>query len=141
MEGRHVARARVTERLTRLLARFPVVGLVGARQVGKTTLARQIAAISNGPVAVFDLEHPGDVARLAEPMLALEGLTGLVVIDEVQRRPDLFPALRVLADRPGVPCRHLLAEDCRPPASLWSETLVASRLPAPLNAGSGSGMR
>ena len=51
-----------------------------------TTLARQIAATGSGPVTVFDLEHPGDVARLAEPMLALEGLTGLVVIDEVQRR-------------------------------------------------------
>ena len=127
MEG-VVARARMTERLTHLLTRFPVVGLIGARQVGKTTLARQIAATSNGPVTVFDLEHPGDVARLAEPMLALEGLTGLVVIDEVQRRPDLFPALRVLADRPAVPCRFLVLGSASPALLRQSSESLAGRI-------------
>ncbi len=84
----------------RLLGRFRVVGLLGARQVGKTTLARQVAAAAQGPVTFFDLESEADVARLRDPLLALGGLRGLVVLDEVQRRPDLFPALRVLADRP-----------------------------------------
>lgn len=79
------------------LRRAPVVALVGARQVGKTTLAR---AIARGAGATwFDLEDVTDLARLENPRLALEPLRGLVVIDEVQRRPDLFPTLRVLVDR------------------------------------------
>ena len=127
MDG-EVARIRVTERLTDLLTRFPVAGLIGARQVGKTTLARQLAAASRGPVTVFDLEHPGDVARLTEPMLALERLTGLVVIDEVQRRPDLFPALRVLADRPGLPCRFLVLGSASPALLRQSSESLAGRI-------------
>src|SRR6266851_1962468 len=80
-----------------------VVALLGPRQCGKTTLARGLA----GSVATsyFDLENPADLARLAEPMLALERVKGLAVIDEVQRRPDLFPVLRVLADRRPAPAR------------------------------------
>jgi predicted AAA+ superfamily ATPase len=71
--------------------------LAGPRQCGKTTLARTIVRPS-APV-YFDLENPLDLARLAEPVTALGDLRGVVVIDEVQRRPDLFPILRVLADR------------------------------------------
>ena len=128
MDG-EIARRRVTDRLTGLLTRFPVAGLIGARQVGKTTLARQLAAAAgNGPVTVFDLEHPGDVARLAEPTLALQGLTGLVVIDEVQRRPDLFPALRVLADRPEVPCRFLVLGSASPALLRQSSESLAGRI-------------
>lgn len=127
MDG-EVTRSRVAERLTDLLTRFPVAGLIGARQVGKTTLARQLAAAGSGPVTVFDLEHPGDVARLAEPTLALEGLTGLVVIDEVQRRPDLFPELRVLADRPAVPCRFLVLGSASPALLRQSSESLAGRI-------------
>ena len=94
--------------LLRLLRRAPVVALVGARQVGKSTLARQAAAELGGSVTTFDLENPRDLIRLDEPMLALEHLRGLVVLDEVQRRPDLFPVLRVLADRPRRPARFLV---------------------------------
>lgn len=94
--------------LLRLLRRAPVVALVGARQVGKSTLARQAAAALGGSVTTFDLENPRDLVRLDEPMLALEQLRGLVVLDEVQRRPDLFPVLRVLADRPRRPARFLV---------------------------------
>lgn len=75
----------------------PVVALLGPRQCGKTTLALEVLAARPGHR--FDLEDTRDEQRLAEPMMALEDLTGLVVIDEVQRRPDLFPLLRVLADR------------------------------------------
>lgn len=88
-------------RVERLLGEFAVVAVVGARQVGKTTLARQLAAASPAPAHWFDLEHPRDQARLQEPLLTLEPLRGLVVLDEVQRQPELFPVLRVLADRSG----------------------------------------
>ena len=88
------------------LARSPVVLLAGPRQCGKTTLAR--ALLSPDSVNYFDLEDPASLARLDEPMTALSPLRGLVVIDEVQRRPDLFPVLRVLADRKATPARFLI---------------------------------
>ena len=87
------------------LARFRVTALLGPRQCGKTTLARELAV---RPDAYFDLEDPLDLARLEAPRLTLGKLTGLVVIDEIQLRPDLFPLLRVLADRPGGPARFLI---------------------------------
>jgi predicted AAA+ superfamily ATPase len=87
------------------IARFRVTALLGPRQCGKTSLAR---ALASGPDAYFDLEDPLDLARLDAPRHVLGALTGLVVIDEIQRRPDLFPLLRVLADRPGSPARFLV---------------------------------
>lgn len=84
----------------------PVTALLGPRQCGKTTVARIIAA--QGSSTFFDLESPRDWARLDQPLMALESLTGLVVIDEIQRKPELFPILRVLADRPEHPARFLL---------------------------------
>ncbi len=80
--------------LTKLMSAFPVTAILGPRQCGKTTLARTLAADS-----YFDLENPQDLARLEQPQLALEDLTGLIVIDEIQRLPDLFPLLRYLVDR------------------------------------------
>jgi len=91
-----------------------VVSLVGPRQAGKTTLARILAAESADAVHVFDLESPADLARLANPELVLRPLTGLVILDEVQRQPDLFPLLRVLADRPGAPARFLILGSASP---------------------------
>jgi hypothetical protein len=76
-----------------LMETFPVVAIVGPRQCGKSTLARTFDAAH-----FFDLENPRDLARLDQPQLALEGLTGLIVIDEIQRAPDLFPLLRYLVD-------------------------------------------
>ncbi|MEZ4219890.1 MAG: ATP-binding protein [Polyangiaceae bacterium] len=92
--------------LNRALTRSRVVMLVGPRQSGKTTLARGVADPNS--INYFDLEDPVSLARLAEPMTALGPLRGLVVIDEVQRRPDLFPVLRVLADRNGARARFLV---------------------------------
>jgi len=80
--------------LTKLMSIFPVTAILGPRQCGKTTLARTLAADS-----YFDLENPQDLARLEQPQLALEDLTGLIVIDEIQRLPDLFPLLRYLVDQ------------------------------------------
>jgi len=88
------------------LRRAPVVVLAGPRQSGKTTLARQF--LDPGSVNYFDLESPTSLARLDEPMTALSPLRGLVVIDEVQLRPELFPALRVLVDRATAPARFLV---------------------------------
>lgn len=92
----------------------PIVSLVGPRQAGKTTLARMLAEERVGPVHVFDLESPSDLARLSNPELVLRPLTGLVILDEIQRRPDLFPLLRVLADRPGNPTRFLILGSASP---------------------------
>ncbi len=92
--------------MKRAVARSRVVGLVGPRQSGKTTLARELTDLNS--LNYFDLEDPVSLTRLAEPMTALGPLTGLVVIDEVQRRPDLFPVLRVLADRKGRRARFLI---------------------------------
>ena len=80
---------------------FKVVAILGPRQCGKTTLARQFARSQPpGKVTWFDLESPADLAKLDQPMMALESVRGTVVLDEIQRRPDLFPVLRVLVDRP-----------------------------------------
>lgn len=94
------------------LARSPVVTLVGPRPVGKTTLARSLVA-EDSP-NYFDLEDPISMARLAAPLTVLRGLGGLVVIDEIQRAPDLFPVLRVLVDRTDAPARFLLLGSAAP---------------------------
>jgi uncharacterized protein len=101
-----VHRGSILDALNRALARSRVVVLVGPRQCGKTTLARQL--LDEESVNYFDLEDPAGLARLDEPMTALRSLRGLVVIDEVQRRPDLYPVLRVLADRSDLPARFLI---------------------------------
>jgi len=92
-----IARDSIIKALNIAIKRSPVVVLSGPRQCGKTTLARQL--LSEDSLNYFDLEDPAALMRLDEPMTALRPLDGLVVIDEVQRRPDLFPVLRVLADR------------------------------------------
>ena len=101
-----VARPSVLSAIEVALARRPVVVLTGPRQCGKTTLAREL--LSEASLNYFDLEDPASLARLDEPMTALRPLAGLVVIDEVQRRPELFPVLRVLADRRAKPARFLI---------------------------------
>ena len=98
----------------RLLRSSPVVALLGARQVGKTTLARQLSRHRRGPTHFFDLESSADAARLADPLLALSSLKGIVVLDEIQRRPELFPTLRVLADRRPRPARFLVLGSASP---------------------------
>ena len=105
-------RKQLTDRIGLAIRHAPVVALLGPRQSGKTTLARKFAASGALPfdasLAYFDLEDPRQIERLVHARLALEPLRGLVVVDEVQRRPDLFPILRVLADREGTPARFLI---------------------------------
>ncbi len=89
-----VERNQDVQAVAKLIATFPVTAILGPRQCGKTTLARSFKADH-----LFDLENPRDAARLDQPQLALENLTGLIVIDEIQRMPDIFPLLRFLVDR------------------------------------------
>lgn len=91
----------------------PVTALLGPRQCGKTTLARQISGSRPG-TTFFDLENPRDLVRLENPQLVLEPLQGLIVIDEAQRLPGLWPLLRVLADRRPLPARFLLLGSASP---------------------------
>jgi predicted AAA+ superfamily ATPase len=109
-----------------LLRRHPVVAILGARQVGKSTLARLVARSPS--TTFFDLEDDSHLARLADPLLALSSLRGLVVLDEVQRRPDLFTALRVLADRSRHPCRFLVLGSASPALLRQSAETLAGRI-------------
>lgn len=101
-----IQRKSILNSLRNALKRSRVVVLVGPRQCGKTTLARLL--LPEDSINYFDLEDPASLARLDEPMTALSPLQGLVVIDEVQRRPDLFPVLRVLVDRKNCPASFLI---------------------------------
>ena len=123
-----IERSRHLAEVRGLLAEFPVAALIGARQVGKTTLARRVAADWTGERHHFDLEDPRTEARLAAPMLALEPLRGLVVLDEIQRHPELFPVLRVLADRPALPARFLLLGSAAPEITRQSAESLAGRV-------------
>jgi predicted AAA+ superfamily ATPase len=109
------------------LRRFPVVALLGARQVGKTTLARELAGRRERS-SVFDLERSADLSLLADAELALRDLRGLVVLDEVQRRPDLFSTLRVLADRRPLPARFLVLGSASPELLRQSAESLAGRI-------------
>ncbi len=105
-----------------------MVGLLGARQTGKTTLAQALIEGRDRGSVRFDLEDPDDLARLTEPKLALGRLEGLVVIDEVQRRPDLFPVLRVLVDRPGSLARFLILGSASPDLLRQGSESLAGRI-------------
>jgi predicted AAA+ superfamily ATPase len=107
-----LSRTHLIARIRTALSRAPVVVLVGPRQTGKTTLARHF--LPPGHPNYFDLEDPLASHRLADPMLALASLAGLVVIDEVQRSPGIFPVLRVLVDRTAAPGRFLLLGSASP---------------------------
>lgn len=100
---------------------------MGPRQCGKTTLARRVAA-GRRPAAFFDLESPADLARLANPEIALSRLKGLVVIDEIQHRPDLFPLLRVLSDRRPCPARFLILGSVSPSLVKGASESLAGRI-------------
>jgi predicted AAA+ superfamily ATPase len=107
-----IPRPDALKRIAATFAVHSIAAILGPRQCGKTTLARMIA--SREPYTYFDLESPVDVSRLSAPMRALEELSGLVVIDEVQRKPDLLELLRVLVDRPQNPARFLLLGSASP---------------------------
>lgn len=121
-----IDRQRATTELELALSRAPVVVLTGPRQAGKSTLAQQL--VTAAPLNRFDLEDPRDIARLADPMLALGDLAGTVIIDEAQLRPDLFPALRVLVDQDRRPGRFLVLGSASPDLVGLSAESLAGRV-------------
>ena len=120
-----ITRPQELGQIRRALKRSRVVALIGPRQCGKTTLARQI--VPPDSPNYFDLEDPTSLARLTEPMTSLSTLRGVVVIDEVQRRPDLFPVLRVLADRKPLRARFLILGSASPALLRQSSESLAGR--------------
>lgn len=123
-----IERAKEKNTIISLLKKFPVVGLIGARQVGKTTLARQLAKDVPWKVHMFDLENPEDLSRLSDPMLVLKALTGLIIIDEVQRLPDIFTVLRVLVDERPLRRRFLVLGSASPDLLRQSTETLAGRI-------------
>ncbi len=121
-----VPRPAILQEMRKALRRSPVVALVGPRQCGKTTLAREF--LSPASENYFDLEEPAGLERLYQPAVALGPLKRTVVIDEVQRRPDLFPVLRVLADRRPLPARFLILGSASPSLLRQSSETLAGRV-------------
>ncbi len=94
-----IQRKKILAQINKAFRVTPAVGLLGPRQCGKTTLAHQYSKKSSEKIHFFDLENPNHLSRLENPMTTLSSLEGLVIIDEIQRSPDLFPVLRVLIDK------------------------------------------
>jgi len=128
IQGMKIKRSEQQKTIERLLESFPVVALLGARQVGKSTLARDFINSQRRKSEFFDLEDERDLARLQQPMLALEPLRGIVVLDEVQNLPDIFRVLRVLADRPRTPARFLVLGSASPDLLRQSSETLAGRV-------------
>jgi len=121
-----ISRPAITTAIQTALERSRTVALTGPRQCGKTTLARQF--VPPDSLNYFDLEDPVSLARLAEPMTALRDLRGLVVIDEIQRAPALFPVLRVLSDRQPLPAKFLILGSASPELLQRSSETLAGRI-------------
>jgi len=118
----------LTEDVSSSLALFPAVALLGARQVGKTTLARAIAADRRDRL-MLDFERPSDLNKLADPELFLsEHALKLVILDEVQRKPELFPVRRSLIDENRVPGRFLILGSAAPELLRQSSESLAGRI-------------
>jgi hypothetical protein len=123
-----IRRRRHLQAVRSLLDDYPVLAILGARQVGKTSLARQVLRGWRGPRTLFDLEDEVDRAKLADPGLILRDLRGLVVLDEIQHAPDLFRLLRVLADRPRRPARFLVLGSASPELLRQTSESLAGRI-------------
>ena len=122
-----IRRPRRLAEIKRVLSHNPVCALLGPRQCGKTTLAREVIS-GRRDAHVFDLETAAGRARLAEPELSLSPLKGLVVIDEIQRQPGLFEVLRPLSDRRGAPARFLILGSASPDLLRGASETLAGRV-------------
>lgn len=123
-----IPRTKEIDILRESLSLYPAVGIIGARQVGKTTLAGMLAELWNGLTHHFDLEDTEDLARLSDPMLALKALDGLIILDEVQRLPEIYSILRVLIDRKQNSRRFLILGSASPALLQQSSESLAGRI-------------
>ena len=130
-----IERAQFRKHIQEALKRSRAVALLGPRQCGKTTLACEF--VENTSPNYFDLEDPESIARLVNPKTALGQLKGIVVIDEIQRRPDLFPVLRVLLDRKPLPAKFLILGSASPDLLRQSSETLAGRLEVMVMSGFG----
>jgi predicted AAA+ superfamily ATPase len=121
-----IARSERLETIRSRLETNPVVAVLGPRQCGKTTLARML--MPTEAASYFDLEDPVVAEIFADPMTALRDLRGLVIIDEAQQRPELFPVLRVLSDRPDRPATFLILGSASPELSRQASESLAGRV-------------
>lgn len=121
-----VPRPEIRQRVEQALVRNPVTAVLGPRQCGKTTLARTF--VPAGSPNYFDLEDPAALEAMQSPMTTLGPLEGLVVIDEAQRQPGIFPVLRVLADREDAPAKFLILGSASPELSRQSSESLAGRV-------------
>jgi len=121
-----IARPAIISQIERTLQVHPIAALLGPRQCGKTTLARMIA--EQQTATYFDLENPVDQRRLSAPLTVLQELSGLVIIDEIQRRPDLFELLRVLVDRPDSAAHFLILGSASPQLVRGASESLAGRI-------------
>lgn len=121
-----IERAELLRQVEYGLKRNPVTAILGPRQCGKTTLAKEVGRRENA--VYFDLEDPNDQARLANPQLTLEGQRGVVILDEIQRRPELTMLLRVLADRRPLPCRFIVLGSASPDLIRQASDSLAGRI-------------
>ncbi len=121
-----IGRAELLRQVEYGLKLNPVTAILGPRQCGKTTLAREVGRRENA--TYFDLEDPNDQARLANPQLVLECLRGVVILDEIQQRPELTMLLRVLADRRPLPCRFIVLGSASPDLMRRASDSLAGRI-------------
>jgi len=122
-----IFRKQYFEAVRTALNRNPVAALIGPRQCGKTTLAQHFLE-GKAPTHYFDLEDPSVAQALEDPMVTLAPLRGLIVIDEAQRQPGIFPVLRVLADRPEMPAHFLILGSASPDLTRQAAESLAGRV-------------
>ncbi len=120
---------RIQEDIARSLIQFPAVGLIGPRQAGKTTLSKMIAAEYSRPVTYLDLENPQDVQKLDDAQLYLQQFKdNLIILDEAQRKPELFPLLRSLIDQDRRPGRFMILGSASPSLKRQASESLAGRI-------------
>jgi len=118
-----------TEEILRLCSYFPVVGIIGARQVGKTTIGKMLREELPKPVHYLDLELMSDINKLENPELYLTHLKDkCVIIDEIQHKPDLFPLIRALSDQSNENCQYIITGSASPELLRQSTESLAGRI-------------